>query len=79
MRKLPLLLGVGLLATSVTIGAIGCSSDNDNGNASDTPTSVVVETPTVSATTPETTGTPAGTAEAGTPTVEATTTPAATQ
>ena len=55
MRKLPLLLGVGLLATSVTIGGIGCSSSN-NGNASDTPTSVVLETPTVSATTPTTPG-----------------------
>lgn len=73
MRKVSTLLGIGLLATSITIGGIACSSDNNDNNASDTPTAVVSEgSPTASSTTPEATTAETPTVEA---TVEATATP----
>jgi len=88
MRKLRLVLGVGLLATSVMMGGIACSSDNKDNNASDTPTSVLFETSTPASAgpgtpgytpmveTPPGPGTPGYTPMVETPTVEATTTPA---
>lgn len=45
MRRIPALLGIGLLLMSIAIGAIACSDDDNGGSVSDTPTAISQETP----------------------------------